>query len=223
MRSLFVLVSFLVSVSAFGQILVNESNVNPKGGLNVDASLGLSQVEYTYKNDYNFELSRKTLGLGLVAGLGSSVNLLAQAGYSFKSEYEDTDWEGKGWMLGGGVNALLHHGRKVDFVGYGILNYIQEKYDWHDKLHADFSILDLHLGGLVVFKPSSRVNIYFGPDFVPYSEGEFKFSDNHHKQTVEREDMLNFKVGLNIFADGVTIRPEVTFMNEQTLMLTMEF
>jgi hypothetical protein len=217
------LISFLFSFTAFGQVLVDESNISPRNGLSIGGSLGLSQVEYKYHDDYTFEIDRKTLGLGLVSSLGSSANLLFQIGYTFDAEYEDTDWEGKGWMLGGGVNFLIHRGRKVDFVGYGLLNYIQEEYDWHDKLNADFSMMDLHLGGLVVFKASPKVSLYLGPEFIPYSEGEIKFSDKYHKQKIEREDMLNFKLGMSIATDSVVIRPEVTFMNEQTLMLTVNF
>jgi hypothetical protein len=215
---------FMFSFSAKAEILVDESLINPPSGISVGASLGLSKVEYEYsRGDWEFAISRKTLGLGLVSSLGSGANLLLQAGYVFKSEYEDTDWEGKGWMLGGGVNFLLHKGSRVSVLGYGLLNYTQEEYEYHEKLDADLTLTDLHLGALFMFRAGPRAVLYVGPDFVPYSEGEIKFSDKHRGEDFEREDVLNLKIGASIAAGSVVIRPEVTLMNEQTLMLTVDF
>lgn len=223
MKKFLLAIALMFGTATHAQILVDESLIKPPSGLSVGGSLGFSKVEYKYDDDYTFDLDRKTLGLGLVSNLGGNVNLLFQAGYTFESEYEDTDWKGKGWMLGGGVNFLFHRGAKVDFIGYGLLNYIQEEYKWRKRLTADLTMMDLHLGGLVMFKASPRVGLYIGPDFVPYSDGEIKFSDKHHGEDIQRDDIFNLKVGASIVGDGVIFRPEITFMNEQTIMLTVDF
>ena len=218
MIKILVSILFLFSFSmAYGQILVDPSMVTG----HMTGSLGFSKVNYEYENHNTFEISRKTIGLGLVAPINPSVGFLFQGGYTFEAK-DDGAYEGKGYMIGGGLNFLIHQGSKVNFVGYGLLNYIQEQYECPKKLDLDFSVMDVHFGGLVVFKASPNVQLYFGPDFVIYSDGELK--TKYHKSDIKRDEVLNLKAGLNIGLDnGLSIRPEITFMNEQTLMLSLNF
>lgn len=211
------LLVFLFSFTAKSQVLVNPSQVTPHVGV----GLGVSKVEYQYY-DQVFNVERNLINFGLAANLNPTTNFLLQLGYSFNDRYtEVNNWEGNGFMIGSGLNTLIYQYDKLKFVGYGLLNYTQEEYKYKSAKH-DLTMLDLHLGGLVVAEVSPKLSLYCGPDFVPYSKGEIKYANK--TRDIKRDDLLNFKVGMNIALDNnMTLKPEVTFLNEQTITVSLDF
>jgi hypothetical protein len=211
----------LYPVMAKSQILVDLSNLKPSGGLSFGGALGFSEVEYDSDN-HTYDVNRKTLGLGIVSNVANNINLVAQFGYTFDAKLDD-DWKGKGYMLGGGLDALLYKGARVGFAGYGFLNYIDEEYKLkkNRKVKCSFSDLDFHLGGLFLFQANSNIMLYGGPDLVVYSKGTVTYGKDEVE--MERSKNLNFKVGMDIYLNKATLRPELTFIGEKTLVLGVGF
>lgn len=215
---------FGFSFAAKGQVLVNLAS--KPNGLTFGGGLAFSKVEYELtKNDYTWDTDRKTFGLGIASSLDRNCNLLFQAAYTFESEFDDSEWDGTGYMLGGGANFFFYRGHKINFLGYAFLNYINEQYEYtwhHHKMDADLTLMDIHLGTFLYAQASPHVALYIGPDFVVYSKGEVQYG-KEDGQDFKRHDMLNFKAGMNVQMDNVSLRPEVTFIGEQTITLTLDF
>ena len=215
MKILLALLAF-IPLTLNAQILVNES----KTGQGLGPALSVSEIDY--KTDGStFTFKRKTLGFVLNAPLNADVGALFQAGYTWKSEFDGGSDDGKGYMLGGGINGFFHKGHTVSFVGYGLLNYISDTFK-HGKWKTDLSTTDLHLGTLAVFNVSpKKFDFYCGLDLVPYSDGEMK--TNHGKTKYERDEVLGIKLGANIGIGEGTLRPEITLGSEKTFTLTATF
>jgi len=206
----------LTPISLKAQNLVNES----KTGLGMGPSLSLSEVDYENENGNTFTFKRKTLGFVLNAPLNSDIGALFQVGYTWKSEFDGGSDDGKGYVLGGGINGYFHKGANVSFVGYGILNYLSDEFK-HRQWKTEMSTFDLHLGTLAVFSASRNFDIYCGLDLVPVSDGEMKTHTG--KISYEREDALGIKLGANIGIGKGWLRPEITLGNEKTFTLTATF
>jgi hypothetical protein len=217
MKKVLGILIFLFATSLYGQVLVNTSNVQP----HIGGNLSISNVDYQF-DDTTFNLDRSIVGLGLAASLNPSVAFLLQAGYTFDAKYDDHhQWHGTGYMVGAGANFEFYKAEYINLVGYGLFNYIQETYK-HSSSNHDLTLLDMHVGGLVVGKASPEITLYCGPEYIPYSKGKLKF--NRIEKDIERADALNFKVGMNVKLDtNLTLKPEVTFLNEQTITLALDF
>jgi hypothetical protein len=221
-KKLLLLILLFCPFIATGQVLVNLSNVHPGSDVGFEGVLGFSTV--TYDSDtHTYEANRKILGLGAVANITSNVNLLMQLGYDFEGKIDD-NWKGKGYFIGGGLNAQLYRGSKTSFIGYGLLNYIAEEYKHVDnyKVKFDFSDLDLHVGALLLYRASPSIAIYGGPDLVIYSKGTIAFKHAPDIE-IERSKNINIKLGMDIFLNKAILRPEITFVGEKTLILGVGF
>ena len=207
--------------SAKSQILVDTALVRTPSDLCLGPTLSLSKIEYNNEYDNTFTVKRKTLGLGLVYKLDADVGLLMQMGYTFDAEFEDSDLDnGTGYMAGMGVNFTMYRNRKVALIGYGLLNYVEDRYK-EKYVHIDMHVTDIHMGGLVLVKASPRVGIFGGIDLVPYSEGSLDY--HHGKLDISREEILNLKLGLEFNLPGAVIKPEVTLLGEETFSLMASF
>ena len=217
MKKVLGIIIFLFSFSASSQVLVNTSNVQP----HVGGNLSISNVDYQF-DDTTFNVERSIVGFGLAASLNPSVDFLLQAGYTFDAKYDDLHrWNGSGYMVGVGANFEFYKAEYINLVGYGLFNYTNENYKYSGNNH-DLTMLDMHVGGLVVGKVSPEITLYCGPEYIPYSQGKLKF--NHQDKDIERADSLNFKVGMNVKLDNnLILKPEVTFLNEQTITLALDF
>lgn len=207
---------FLLTTPAMGQILVD--TVSSGGGLNLGPTLSFSKVEYEDENDNIFEVKRKTIGLGITYGVSSDVNILFQFGHTFKSEIEDYKLKGDGYMLGTGVGFNFYNRGRLGFAGYGLLNYVDDTYK-KKKNKVEMDVTDIHLGCLLVVRVNRVVNFFGGFDMVPYSDGSFKPSDI----SVERDDFLNLKLGMDFTLPSVNIKPEVTLIGEKTFAVSANF
>jgi len=210
------------SFAAKGQILVNTSNLRPAGDFNFEGDLGFSSVDYD-SDSHTYSANRKILGLGVVANITSNLNFIGQLGYDFEGKIDD-NWKGKGYIIGGGLNALLYKGSRVSFGGYGLLNYLAEDYKHVDnyKVKFGFSDLDFHVGALLLFRASQNVTVYGGPDLVLYSKGAISFPHASDIE-LERSHNINIKLGMDLQLNKVTLRPEITFLGEKTLVLGIGF
>lgn len=216
-------VLFLPSVIC-AQTFVNESKTS-QSKVGIGPALAFSEVEYKTAGDHVFSFKRKTLGLTVNAPLNDSVGALLQGGYSWKSEFENGSHDGTGYAIGGGLNGVFHRSPMVAFVGYGLLNYQADSFDY-EYGDLDMTTTDLHLGTLAVFPISQKVDFYVGVDLVPYSDGSidgtYKYKDKvsvKHKVDFERDEALGIKIGANIGP----VRPELTLGSEKTFSLTAAF
>ena len=215
-KSIFLL-CVLYATPVKSQVLVDTISMN---GLTLGPSLSFSKVEYEDENDNVFEVKRKTIGLGLTYNTGN-VGLLFQAAHNMESEILESNLKkGKGYMLGAGANFLIYSQNKLSFIGYGLLNYVSDSYK-KDKPKVEMDVTDIHLGMLLAVKANRLVTFYGGLDLVPYSDGDIKRAKS--KVDIEREELLNLKLGLDFTFPSVNLRPEVTLIGEKTFTITSSF
>lgn len=215
-----VLAVFLFSLCSsigYGQILVDTTIVNK--GLGLGPSLSFSQVGYEDKDGNSFTIKRKTLGLGLVADLDGTVGLLAQAGYTFDNDIEDTDFKGNGFMAGIGLNFLMYSGHRLHLLGYGLLNYVSDHFETKN-FKQDFEVMDIHFGSLLLLQATRMLGVYGGLDLVPYSDGSL---GTKVKTTIKRERIISLKFGLELGLPKAIVKPEITLIGEKTVSLMATF
>jgi hypothetical protein len=209
----------LVGGTAGAQILVDTAK--PTGtGFGLGPTLAISNVEYENEDGNTFEVDRKTIGLGIVGNVTRSVAILFQAGHTFESEFEDSDIEGEGYMIGGGLSFLMYGRGRLSLVGYTLLNYVSDSFG-KKKPKIDMDVMDLHIGFLPVVRANSVVSLYAGVDLVPYSDGQIEFKDS--KIDIERENMANLKLGMLFTLPDVTLKPEVTLIGEKSFAFMATF
>ena len=202
----------------YAQILVDTTNQTNMG---LGPTLSLSTIEYENEDGNTFGVERKTMGLGVIAGLISNVRLLFQGGYTFEAEFEDSKTEGDGYMFGGGLGFDLLRSKRVDLMGYTLLNYVKDTYEKPKYKKVEMSVTDLHLGLVTAIKANRTISLIGGIDLVPYSDGTLDF--HHGEIDVEKEDMLNLKLGMSFNLPGITIKPEATLIGEKTFTLMTTF
>lgn len=217
----FVCLSWLFSLSLSAEILVDTTVINPPSAVNIGPTLSLSEIEYENEDGNTFTVDRKVLGLGLVYRFDSSANLLLQMGYTFETEFEDSNFDdGTGYMAGIGVNFAFYRSRKVSFVGYGLLDYVKDRYEI-GRHNIDMDIMDFHLGSTVLFKLGPVAGLFVGVDLVPYSEGSLDYYNRELE--IERDDSFNVRFGMQFALPNAYVTPEVVLNGEQTFSLKATF
>jgi len=206
------------------QTMVNESRTSSSGP-GIGPSMAFSEVEYETQSDRVFTYKRKTLGLAVNNPLNNYVSVMFQGGYNFKAEFEDGSDDGHGYTLGAGLNGVFYHIPVAKFVGYGLVEYQADSFEY-EYGDADLNSTDLHVGALALFPIAPKLDVYVGLDLVPFSDGSIeysmKYNDNvvrKRKVSFERDEMLGVKIGANIGS----VRPELTLGSEKTFALTATF
>jgi len=215
------LVTAFCSISAKGQILVDTVSVVHQGELSIGPSLSFSEIQYKDKDDNTGKIERNTLGLSLVYKLNPDVSLLLQAGDTYKATYKGRGTYNNrvdGNMFGGGLNFVMYKYDNVAFIGYGLINYVTDSFD---KPTFDVNLTDIHVGAITAVKGTDTVTFYGAVDLVPYSKGTLKY--DRFNVDVQRDEMVNLKLGLDFTLPGVDIKPEVTLLGEKAVTLTASF
>lgn len=209
--------TILTSGSLYGETLINPAMIDGKGRTYSGAVLAMSKIDYDMGG--TSEITRKIIGAELGVGLGSHVDLIGQGGYSYKST-SDRYTDGDGFMFGAGLRGLIHSGRNWRFVGYGLVNYLQEEYKYEaNDTKYKLTLTDLHLGATAGFAATSSVRLFCGLEFIMNSDGSInaKGAANANRLKFDRADNMNILIGTNISAGSSSLlRAEAAFAGEQT-------
>jgi len=215
------LVAACCSMSAKGQVLVDTVSLAHTEGLNLGPVISFSEVEYKDKDDNTGKIERNTLGLSFVYKLNPQVGLLFQAGDTYKATYKGRGTYNNrvdGTMFGGGLNFVMYKYDNVAFIGYGLINYVTDSFD---KPTFDVNVTDIHVGAITAVKGTDTVTFYGAVDLVPYSKGTLKY--DRFNVDVQRDEIVNLKLGLDFTLPGIDIKPEVTLLGEKAVTLTASF
>jgi hypothetical protein len=218
---LFLLTALFTSYSANAQIIVDTTNNSNFG---IGPSLSLSEIDYKNEDDNVFGVERNTIGLGVVGGITRNVSLLFQAGHTYESKFNESKLEGEGYMFGGGIGFEMYSHKRVTMVGYGLLNYVSDTYklkNHRPKKEIKMTVTDLHLGWITLLRANQYISLFGGLDLVPYSDGKITYRD--YELEVERDDLVNLKLGMSFDLPSVTIKPEVTLIGEKTFTMMVTF
>lgn len=217
--TVFLFSMFCFSPIAFSQILVDITHSGSSSEtITYGGAFSLSEVDYEVRNR-DIGVERKTLGLGLYSKVTPEATVMGQVGYTFQAEDEDGEWDGNGFMLGGGLNFLVHRKEKMTFLGYGLLNYINENYDYDSGGDGDLTMMDMHLGGIAEYALSNKIIPYGALEFLLYSDGEIEMDGSD--VDIERDDRLVLRAGLKFIVDKFVFRPELAIAGEQTITLNV--
>ena len=167
------------------------------------------------------EVERQVFGVGVVYGLQPKLNLFGYFGYSMKSEIEGVDDDGQGFVVGAGGKLKVHEHNQFDFNVFTDFRFSSE--DYGESAGADLSstYFELKFGGIINAVLATNVSAFFGAEITPFSNGELE--NGKTNSDLERDEIFGFIFGVNLFLDGVTIRPEVGFLNEKRLSMNIEF
>lgn len=229
MRTLLILAAGCLATSpAFGQLLMDTSTITGNGRTKAAATFQASEIEYEGDNN-TADVERKTLGAELSYGVTPDVDVVAQLGLIMESEIEDVDEEGDGFTFGAGVRALAYRSGKTSVTGFGMFNYQTEEFEYDvgaADVKYELDTYDFHIGGMVSHAVTPTVAPYAGIDLVAFDDGEGKSTVKVAGQSqsddsdVERDDILNLKLGANFQVSKAQVRPEATLIGEQTFSLS---
>jgi len=218
------LFTLLISSNGFSQILMDPSTVTKQGQSRVGFGLAISELDYD-TGSTTPEFKRKTLGVTFDYGVANRLDITGQFGYIMDLEIESNSDDGKGFVFGFGGRCLIHSSYQFRVYGYSFFAYQKEEIDRNSYGKSEITTYDLHLGGIVGFPLSPKMQPYLGLDLIPMDDGEIKTTIGSYsgKTDIERDDIVNIKLGLDAFFDNVLIRPELTLFGEQTIVLSAAF
>jgi|GEM_PF-3109033 len=228
--------SFFLAYSCFfrasqaqAQMLANPTTVAEQGRAVGGGGFTVSKIEYDFSRDR--DVRRKILhgdvGFGLVHGM----DLFGQVGFSFDSDIEDVDLDGKGFIIGFGPRFAVHQAGSLKVTAYGLLNFTMEEYEGESgtsDIECDVDVTDLHLGGMATFAANNAVKPYGGLEIILNSDGDSKCkvkvgsATASDKNDAERDDQLNLHAGANILAGGLIVRPGLILAGETTFTLGIQ-
>lgn len=216
---------FLAGNPAFGQMLANPTTVAAEGRSTVGGGFAVSEIETDIGPDR--DIDRKTIFGHGAFGLVRNMDIFGQIGYTLDAEIEDVDdVDGKGFVIGFGPRFAVHETRQLRFNAYGLLNIFNEEYEGEVSgidVTCDLDQTDLHLGGMALFAVGDNIKPYGGFELILNSSGDYKCkadgSTGRYKEDAERADQLNLHAGLNIYRNGMTIRPALILAGETTFMI----
>jgi hypothetical protein len=221
MKPMLILIGcFFSAMQLSAQTMVNTSKYQRTGKSSYFGALVFSEQEYQLTGD--IKVDRKILAGGLSYGISSQASLLVQGGLIYDADFKNSDEDGKGGLLGFGANLQVHRIRAMSFGSYLFMNYTTEKYD-SGAVDVQLSAIDLHLGAVATFLVSDSLQPYCGLEIIPYSDGEFEVDSGILNVAVdlERDNLLNLKLGINIAFGALAFRPEVILMGEETFVLAI--
>ncbi len=218
------LIFSLLTNQGFAQILMDPSTTTKQGRSRLGFGLSLAELDYDTGSSTP-EFKRKTVGVVFDHGIASKVDITGQLGYIMDLEVESNHEDGKGFVLGFGVRGLLHSTNQLRVYGYGFFAYQKEDINYSSGGKMDITTYDFHLGSVIGFPLSSKIQPYFGLDLVAINDGdvEAKSGSVSVKSDIERDDIVNIKLGLSAFFDAIILRPELTLFGEQTFVFSASF
>lgn len=180
---------------------------------------GLSFTDIDYKSHTN--INNKIIFGGANLDLYNNTNLFTHVGFIYDSSIDSLD-DGKGIILGLGLKELsikYNKPHNIHINIYGLVNCTMLNFK-KSLIKLDLSIMDLHIGGIAYFYKFSQSFIpYGGLEIIPYSNGTVK--SNSYKEDIERDDLINFKIGGTLKLETFQLRLGVTLIGEQTFILAI--
>lgn len=227
MRNPLTLISILISLgagllaspSALAQMFTDPLSVaGPR--TQVAGVFSSSDIEYEDAGG-TADIERKILGVEMAKGLSSAIDGFAQFGLIMDSSVDNFKDDGKGYTFGLGGRGLVHREATFRVSAYGAFTYQSEEFKG-DNYEVDLTTYDLHGGGVIGFAATPKVMPYGGLDLVLLSDGEFKVKSKGRgtsKDDIERDNMVNFKLGSLFTLTSAIFRAELTIIGEKTFTL----
>jgi hypothetical protein len=222
-RAFFVAAALFAS-TARAQLLMDTSANVGDGRARLGGALSLSEIAYDV-DPVTRDIDRTTLGATFDYGVTREVDLTAQLGFIVETDLEDVDDDGDGFTYGLGIRATVHRPSPRARVGiYGLFDSQNEEIkDGSTKYKIKTS--ELHLGGLFAYAISPKVEPYAGVEIVAHDDGEVKVSSpaGGGSTDIDRDDILNLKLGISAAIGSADLRGELTLVGEQTFTIGAGF
>ena len=183
-----------------------------------------SEIEYEGDGSSD-DIDRKILGVEMARGLSGAVDGFAQLGLIVDSEIGGFD-DGQGFTFGIGGRSVVHKETAYRVSAYGAFTYQSEEFD-EKSIKVELTTYDLHAGAVVGFNATPVMMPYAGLDLVLLSDGDSKVkikgggTYDNDDDDIERDDILNLKIGGLFNPATPTVRAEVVLMGEDTFTLAV--
>jgi hypothetical protein len=200
---------------------INPSITNDSKNIEGSIFLNLSTIDYDQEGGDNFEIERKIIGGNLAFSLSNKVDVFVTAGYIFDAEVENNsafDSDG-GVHAGGGIRANVYKQGKLSINVYGQFDYlIFDKFS-ANSTEIEMSGFDITGGGIFKYSLTRVVSLWGGVEIIPFDDYEQEDSGNN-KYDTERADVLGIRLGANFGVESWTLRVELAFAGEQSLLFS---
>ena len=216
---------FLISTPVAAQMFIDPAGVSPsaKTGAFVGGVFQSSEIEYEH-GGIDGDIDRNIVGVEVAHAVDDSLDIVGELGWITETEIEDYDPDGSGFVFGGGVRGIVQKEDKHHIAAYGIFTYARENID-EGRVDIKMTTYDMHVGGTFVYHATPTANPYAGLDLVILSDGKAEVKVNGRNlvtdHDLERDDRVLFKLGVGLSLGKAIIRPEVTFLGEETLTLSV--
>jgi hypothetical protein len=185
-----------------------------------------AQSKITYEgHHHDFDIDRTILGGDVSYGATQDVDVYGLLGFVAKTEVEDLDDDGKGFVFGFGVRGRVYQQGRLRASAYGQLVWTNEEIDGSQggiDYDLKISTQALDVGGVAGFLVTQRFMPYAGVEIVPYNDGESKYkpkAGGSDKEDIDRDDILNLKFGASVgFGQSASARAELTLLGETTFV-----
>jgi hypothetical protein len=193
------------------------------GASHVSGVFASSDVEYE-TDGADPDIERTIIGAEYSYGFSADSDVVAQVGIIIDSEIDLLDYEGEGFLFGGGARTIFKRDGQMTVHGFALFSY--QKEDFEDEVAGiDYSLdattYELHLGSVAAYAVTPTVSAYGGAELLLLNDGEVESDPGDGDSDLERDDIFNLKLGANIAVDSLTIRPEATLFGEQTFLLAV--
>lgn len=202
-----------ISDSANAQVLIHPRPQADASGLDADIVLSLSEVDYDADRGHGGKVDRTILGGALSFPLAANLDLYGELGYIAEAELSNSNDDGDGVVVGGGVRALLFQQNQLSIYGRGGFRFIYEDYGHQ----TDGEIAEIELGGIVRYDLGGNLGVYGGLDAIPYSDGEIEVGNT--KTDIERDDILGLRFGFDAKVQRVLLNAEIALISEEAFIL----
>lgn len=223
-------VLMLAPFVAEAQMLVKPIDALGERATHASGIFMVSEIDYESKGNStsDSEIERKLLGVELAYGISPTFDIVGQVALIMDSEISGSSTleDGEGFNLGGGVRGVFWRHGNLKVGGFGNLIYQTESFEGSVasvSYEAELTMLEMHLGGGVLFDLNQTVQPYAVLDLVAYDDGdsETKVGTYSADGSFERDDMMCLKLGIEISLEDLDIRPELTILGEQTFAIAV--
>jgi hypothetical protein len=209
---------------AAAQTLVDPVMASGREKVRAGGYFGQAKITYEGHHD-DFDIERTILGGDVAYGATPDVDVYGLLGFIAKTEVEDLDDDGKGFLFGFGVRGRVYQQGRLRSSVYGQLVWTNEEVDGSQGA-TDYSLKistqALHVGGIAGFAVAQRFMPYAGLEIVPYNDGEWRYKPKGgggSKEDIDRDDILNLKFGAEVgFGQSTAVRAELTLLGETTFV-----
>lgn len=196
----------------YAELLVDPSQKADRGGLEVGGIFMYSDVEYEI-----WDIKRLIAGGYAAYGLNEIIDIYTGVGYIIDADPSGWPDRDSGFILAGGVRALVYENDPMAVIVYSQLGYITEDYGTA-HYSADGTLLELTFGGIFKYILNDQLSFYGGLELIPYSDGEVDFSGRSANFDLERDKIVTVRGGATYHLDeniwfrgGLAVGSETTF------------